>query len=71
MIQSFADRFRHGDVDAIAGVVPFDGQAVVLAAIWVDSDGVILSERIEEVGGVVCGKELDTKVVYIEGEYGG
>ena len=33
----FVYRFRHGNVDVISGVVPFDGQAAVLAARWVDS----------------------------------
>ena len=54
----------------IARVVPFDGKISVLATRWVDGDGVILPERVEEVGGVVGGKELDTKVVYSEGEGG-
>ena len=38
VLQGFADRVVHGDVDVIAGVVPFDGQAAVLAAGWVGSD---------------------------------
>ena len=54
----------------IARVVPFDGKIAVLSARWVDGDGLILPERVEEVGGVVGGKELDTKVVYSEGECG-
>ena len=58
--QIFADRV--GGV--IFGVVSFDGQAAVLSARWVDGDGVIFSERVDEVGGVVCGKELDTEIVY-------
>ena len=70
-LQGFADRFGHGDVDIIAGVVPFDGQAAVLAVRWVDGDGVILSERVKEVGGVVCGEELDTEVIYSKGEGSG
>ena len=37
-LQGFVDRVGHGDVDIISGVVPFDGQAAVLAARWVDSD---------------------------------
>ena len=37
-LQVFADRVGHGDIDIIAGVVPFDGQAAVLAARWVDGD---------------------------------
>ena len=67
-LQGFADRVGHGDVDVISGIVPFDGQATVLAAGWVYSDGVIFLERFEEVGGVVYGEELDTKVVYSEDE---
>ena len=70
-LQGFADRFWHVDVDVITGVVPFYGPAVVLAARWVHGDGLIFSERVEELGGVVCGKELDTEVVYREGEGGG
>ena len=37
-IQGFADSVGHGDVDVIAGVVPVDWQATVLAARWVDGD---------------------------------
>ena len=37
-LQGFADRVSHGYVDVISGVVPFDGQAAVLAARWVDGD---------------------------------
>ena len=70
-LQGIADRVGHGDVDVIAGVFPFDGQAAVLIARWVDGDGVIFSDRVEEVGGVVCGKELDTKFVYSKGGGGG
>ena len=55
-LQGFADRVGHGDIDVIAGVFPFDGQATVLAARWVDGDGVIIPERVKEVGGVVSGK---------------
>ena len=70
-LQGFADRVEHGDVDIVFWVVPIDGQSAVLAAAWVDGDGVILSERINEVGGVVSGKEFDVKVVYSKGEGGG
>ena len=70
-LQGFMDRVGHGYVDVIARVVPFDGKPAVLAARWVDGDGLILLERIEEVGGVVGGEELDTEVIYIEGEGGG
>ena len=37
-LQGFAEIFGHGDVNVIAGVVPFDCQAAVLAARWVDGD---------------------------------
>ena len=40
-LQGFADRVGHRDVYVIDRVVPFDGQAVVLAARWVDGGGVI------------------------------
>ena len=70
-LQGFADRVGHGDVNVISGVVSFDGQVAVLASRWVDGDGVILSEHIEKVGGVVYGKELDIEVVYSNSEGGG
>ena len=70
-LQGFSVGFGHGDVDIFFWVVSIDGQSAVLAARWVDGDGVMLSERIEEVGGVVGGEELDVKVVYIEDEGGG
>ena len=35
-LQEFADSVWHGDVDLISGVVPFDCQAAVLAARWVN-----------------------------------
>ena len=69
-LQGVADRFRHGYVDVISRIVPFDGKPAVLASRWVDSEGVILPECVKEVGGVVDGKELDTKVIYNEGEGG-
>ena len=37
-LQVFADSVGHGDVGVIAGVVPFNCQAAVLAARWVDGD---------------------------------
>ena len=40
-LQGFADGVGHGDVDVISRVVPFDGKPAVLAARWVDGDGVI------------------------------
>ena len=70
-LQGFADSVGHGNVEVIAGVIPVDCQAAVLAARWVDSDRIIVLERVEEVGGVVYGKELDIKVVYSEGECSG
>ena len=45
--QGFAGGVRHGDVDVVFWVVPIDGQSALLAAIWVDGDGVIISERIK------------------------
>ena len=70
-LQGFSDGFGHGYVDVVFWLVPIDGQSAVLSARWFDGDGVMLSERIEEVGGVVGGKELDATVVYIKGEGGG
>ena len=69
-IQGFADEVGHGYVDVITRVVPFDDKPTVLAARGVDGDGVIPPERVEEVGGVVGGKELDSEVIYSEGEGG-
>ena len=56
----FADRFGNGDIDVIDRVIPFDGKPAVLSAMWVESDGIILPERVKEVGGVIVGEELDT-----------
>ena len=70
-LQGFADRVGHGYIDVIAGVIPFDGQAAVLAARWINGDGLVLLEPVEEVGGIICGEELDTKVFYRYGEGGG
>ena len=67
VLQGFAEGVGHGDIDIIARVFPFDGNPTVLAARGVDSDGVIFPERVEEVGGVVGGKELDSKVIYSKG----
>ena len=55
-LQVFVDWVGHGYVDVVLRVVPIHGQSVVLAARWVDSDGLILLERIKEVGGVVGSK---------------
>ena len=55
-LQGFADGVGHGNVDVVFWVLPINGQSAVLDSRWVDVDGVIISERIEEVGGVV-GKE--------------
>ena len=70
-LQVFVDVVGHGDVDVVLWVVPIYGQSEVLATKWVDSDGLMLLECINEVGGVGGGKEFDAKVVYIKGEGGG
>ena len=54
--QGFADGVGHGDVNIVFWVVPIDDQSVVLDARWVNGDGVMLLECIDEVGGVVGGK---------------
>ena len=54
--QGFADGVGHGDVNVVFWVVPIDGQSAVLAARWVDGDGVMLSECIDEVGGIFGGE---------------
>ena len=38
VLQGFADRVGHGDVNVITRVVSFDGQTAVLSDGWVDSD---------------------------------
>ena len=55
-LHGFADGVGHGDVDLISRVISFDGKPAVLDVRWVDSDGLILLEGVEEVGGVVGGK---------------
>ena len=70
-LQGFADSVGHGDVDVIAGLVPVDCQTAVISARGVDGDQIFFSERVEEVGGVGCGEELDTEVVNSKGEGGG
>ena len=70
-LQGFFDGVGHGDVKVFFWIVPINGQSTVLSARAVNCDGVIISERIEEVGGVVGGRKLDAKVVYSEGEGGG
>ena len=67
-LQGFLERVGHGDVNSISRVVPFDGKPAVLPDRWVDGDGLILLERVKEVGGVVCSEELHTEVIYSEGE---
>ena len=52
-------------------VVPIDGQSTVLSARQVDSDGVMLLECIDDVGGIVGGKAYYAKVVYSKSEGGG
>ena len=49
LIQYFADRVGHGDFNVFSRVVPFDVKPAVPAARSVNSDGVILLERVEEV----------------------
>ena len=70
-LQGFADGVGHGDVDIVFWVVPIDGQSRVLAARWFVGDVVMLLELIKEVGGVIEGKEIDSKVVYSKGGVGG
>ena len=70
LLYGFADRVGIGDVDVIAKVVPFYDKPALRAVRWVDNDGVIILERVEDVGGFVGGKEIDTKVIYNEGESG-
>ena len=55
-LQGFAEVVGHGDFDIFFWVVPIDGKSAVLAARLVDGDGVMLSELIEEVVGVVDGE---------------
>ena len=55
-LQGFVDGVGHEDVNIIARVISFYVKPAVLSDRWVDSDGVILSEGVEEVGGVVGGK---------------
>ena len=69
-LQGFADGFGHGDVGVVFRVVPIDGKSAVLAARWVDCDGLIIPECIEEVGAIIVGEEFDSKVIYSEGEGG-
>ena len=54
--QGFSDGVGHGDVDVVFWVVTINGQSAVLAARLVDGDGVMLSECIDEVVGVVGGE---------------
>ena len=42
-LQGFGDGVGHGDVDVVFWVVTINGQSAVLASIWVDGDGVMLS----------------------------
>ena len=55
-LQGFVNGVGRGDVDIVFSVFRIDGKSAVLAARWVNGDGVIISECIGEVGGVVCGK---------------
>ena len=49
-LQGFADRVGHGDVNIIARVVPFYGKPAVFDTRWANGDGLILPERVKEVG---------------------
>ena len=69
-VQGFADRVQHGDVDVVLQVVSIYGKSAVLAARWVDSDGLILPECIKEVGEVIVSEEFYSKVIYSYGEVG-
>ena len=69
-LQGFADVVGNGDADVTVRVVPIDGESALLATRRVDGDRVILPECVDEVGGVVVGKEFDFKVIYSEGEGG-
>ena len=66
-LQGFGDRVGNGDVNVVLWAVPINGQSKVLAARWVDGDGVILLECIYEVGGFVRGEEFYAKFVYSKG----
>ena len=55
-LQVFDDGVGHGDVNIVFWVAPIDDKYTLLAVIWVNSDGVIFPECIEEVGGVVGGE---------------
>ena len=55
-LQGFADAVGNGDVNIIVRVFPINGKSAVLSARRVDSDGVILLDCIEEMGGVVGGE---------------
>ena len=55
-LQRFADVVGNGDVNVVFWVVSIDGQSAVLAARWVDGDGVMILECIDDVGGVVGGE---------------
>ena len=55
-LHGFSEGVGHRDVNVLLRVVPTNGKSAVLAARWVDGDGVIIPECIEEVGGVVGGK---------------
>ena len=56
VLQGFAEGVGHGYVDIVIRLVPINGKSTVPADIWVDGDGVIIPECIEEVCGVVSGE---------------
>ena len=70
-LQGFSSGVGNGNFNIVLWLVPINGQSAVLTARWVNGDEVMLSERIEEVGGGVGGKERDARVVYNKGEGGG
>ena len=55
-LQGFSDGVGHRDFNVVFWVAPIEGKSAVLASSRVDSDGVIILECVEEVGGVVGGK---------------
>ena len=69
-LQGFADRVGNGDINLIDRLVSFDCKPAVLATRGVNGGGLIRPERVKEVGGVSGGKEIDSEVIYSEGEGG-
>ena len=71
VFQGLADGVGHGYVEVFYWVVPIYGHYAVLSTRPIDGDGVILLECINDVGGVVGGREFNAKVVYSKSEDGG